>query len=58
MAYVYDEQVPSFFRWQVGGVGEFLFSMFYTERTVERVPLAYHDPRYATQKRCRRGDRS
>ncbi|HPH65316.1 MAG TPA: alpha/beta hydrolase [Kofleriaceae bacterium] len=51
-AYVYDEQVPSFFRWaQVGGVGEFLFSMFYTERTEERVPLAYHDPRYATQKR-------
>ncbi len=51
-AYVYDEQVPSFFRWaHIGGVGEMLFAMFYDQRTEERVPLAYHDARFATQKR-------
>ncbi len=51
-AYVYDEQVPSFFRWaHVGGIGEMLFAMFYDQRTEERVPLAYYDARFATQKR-------
>ena len=51
-AYVYDEQVPSFFRWaHVSGIGEMLFAMFYDQRTEERVPLAYHDARFATQKR-------
>jgi pimeloyl-ACP methyl ester carboxylesterase len=51
-AYVYDEQVPSFFRWsQLPGFGEMLFAMFYDQRIEERVPLAYHDQRFATQKR-------
>jgi pimeloyl-ACP methyl ester carboxylesterase len=51
-AYVYDDQVPSFFRWaQVGGVGELIFAMTYRERIEERVPLAYHDDRFVTQER-------
>jgi pimeloyl-ACP methyl ester carboxylesterase len=51
-AYVYDEQVPSFFRWsQLPGFGEMLFAMFYNQRVEERVPLAYYDINYATQKR-------
>jgi len=49
-AYVYDEEVPSFFRWaQLGGMGEVLFSLYFKERIDERVPLGVHDDRYATQ---------
>jgi len=49
-AYVYDEQVPSFFRWaQRGGMGELLFGLYYRERMEERVSLAYHDDRFVTQ---------
>ncbi len=51
-AYVYEEQVPSFFRWaRLGGVGEVLFGLFYRQRLDERAPLAYHDPRFVTQRR-------
>ncbi|HSD91091.1 MAG TPA: alpha/beta fold hydrolase, partial [Kofleriaceae bacterium] len=51
-AYVYDEQVPSFFRWaQMSGIGEWLFALFYTERIEDRAPLAYYDERYVTQPR-------
>ncbi|NVB85108.1 MAG: alpha/beta fold hydrolase [Kofleriaceae bacterium] len=54
-AYVYDEQVPSFLRWaQVGGIGELLFSLFYTERIEDRAPLAYVDERFVTQPRVER----
>ena len=54
-AYVYDEQVPSFFRWaQVGGLGELLFGLYYRERIDERAPLAYRDERYVTQARVDR----
>lgn len=54
-AYVYDEQVPSFFRWaQLGGVGELLFTLFYRERIEDRAPLAYRDERYVTQPRVDR----
>lgn len=51
-AYLYDEQVPNFFRWaQVPGIGEMLFALYYDQRVEERVPLAYHDVSYATQER-------
>ncbi|MBL9017166.1 MAG: TIGR04551 family protein [Myxococcales bacterium] len=51
-AYVYDDQVPSFFRWaQAGGVGEALFGLYYDERMEDRAPLAYHDERWVTQAR-------
>jgi uncharacterized protein (TIGR04551 family) len=54
-AYVYDDQVPSFFRWaQTSGLGELLFSLFYTERLEDRAPLAYYDERWVTQARVER----
>lgn len=54
-AYVYDEQVPSFFRWaQKSGLGELLFSLFYKERIEDRAPLAYYDVRWVTQARVDR----
>ncbi len=54
-AYVYDDQVPSFFRWaQKSGLGELLFGLFYTERMEDRAPLAYYDERWVTQARVER----
>ncbi|MBV8761393.1 MAG: TIGR04551 family protein [Deltaproteobacteria bacterium] len=54
-AYVYDEQVPSFFRWsQQSGLGELLFGLFYKERIEDRAPLAYYDARWITQARVER----
>ncbi|MFT3697259.1 MAG: TIGR04551 family protein [Kofleriaceae bacterium] len=54
-AYVYDDQVPSFFRWaEVGGLGELLFGLFYDERIEDRAPLAYYDERWITQARVDR----
>jgi len=54
-AYVYDEQVPSFFRWaQIGGIGELLFGLYYKQRIEDRAPLAYHDERWVTQDRVDR----
>ncbi len=51
-AYVYDEQVPSFFRWaEKSGLGDALFSLYYKERFEDRAPLAYKDPRWVTQAR-------
>lgn len=41
-AFVYDEQVPPFFRWaRAPGIGEAMFSMFYRERAGDRAPLAF-----------------
>ena len=51
-AYVFDAQLPSFFRWaQVDGIGEVLFALNYKNNVEERVGLAYHDPRFVTQAR-------
>lgn len=51
-AYVYDEQIPQFFRWaQLGGIGELLFGWLYDERIEDRAPLAYYDHRWVTQAR-------
>jgi uncharacterized protein (TIGR04551 family) len=51
-AYVYDEQVPSFFRWaEKSGLGELLFGLFYDERIEDRAPLAFYDERWVTQAR-------
>ncbi|MBL0215981.1 MAG: alpha/beta fold hydrolase [Myxococcales bacterium] len=51
-AYVYDDQVPSFFRWaEKPGLGDALFGLYYTERMEDRVPLAYYDDRWVTQAR-------
>ena len=44
-AWVYEDQLPAFFRWaRVAGVGEALFSLFYTQRADERLALAFYDP--------------
>ena len=54
-AYVYDDQVPGFFRWaQKGGIGEVLFALYYKERIEDRAPLAYFDERWVTQARVDR----
>ncbi len=54
-AYVYDDQVPSFFRWaQKAGIGEALFGLYYTERIEDRAPLAFYDERWVTQARIDR----
>ncbi len=51
-AYVYDDQVPGFFRWaETRGLGELLFGMFYRERIEDRAPLAFYDERIVTQAR-------
>nr|HEX4314458.1 alpha/beta hydrolase [Kofleriaceae bacterium] len=57
-AYVYDDQVPGFFRWaQKPGIGELLFGLFYTERIEDRAPLAFFDERWVTQARVERVER-
>ncbi len=49
-AWVYDEQIPPFFRWaRVPGVGETLFSAFYSERPGDRFPAAFDDPSVVSQ---------
>lgn len=49
-AWVYDEQIPPFFRWaNLDGVGEALFSAFYTERPADRFPDAFDDPSLVSQ---------
>ncbi len=54
-AYVFEAQVPSFFRWaRLDGAGELLFAMYYRQRLEDRAALAYHDPRFITQARVDR----
>jgi pimeloyl-ACP methyl ester carboxylesterase len=43
-AWVYEEQLPTFFLWaRADGVGEFLFSTWYEERADERIAFAFYD---------------
>jgi pimeloyl-ACP methyl ester carboxylesterase len=57
-AYVYDDQVPGFFRWaQQPGIGEVLFGLYYTERMEDRIALAFFDERWVTQARVDRVER-
>jgi len=50
-AWVYEAQLPPFFHWaRATGVGETLFSLWYTERADERIALAFHDKRLVTEK--------
>ncbi len=49
-AWIYDEQIPPFFRWaRAPGVGEMLFTAFYTERPADRFPAAFADPSLVSQ---------
>lgn len=49
-AWVFDEQLPAFFRWaRMPGVGEFLFGAYYKERGDERLVRAFYDPSVVTE---------
>lgn len=49
-AWIYDSQLPSMFHMaRAQGVGEFLFSAFYSERHEERLTLGFYDPDFVTQ---------
>jgi pimeloyl-ACP methyl ester carboxylesterase len=44
-AWVYEEQLPSFFLWsRARGLGELLFGLFYEERAEDKLALAFYDP--------------
>ncbi|MBL8610142.1 MAG: alpha/beta fold hydrolase [Myxococcales bacterium] len=50
-AWAYEAQLPPFFHWaRASGVGETLFSLYYTERPDERIALAFHDKSWVTEK--------
>jgi len=50
-AFVYEEQLPSFFLWsRADGVGEALFSMYYKERPDEKIAHAFFDAKMVTEK--------
>ena len=49
-AWVYAEQLPSFFVWaRAGGLGELMFSLFYNERPADKIALAFYDKDKVTQ---------
>ncbi len=44
-AWVYDEQIPPYFRWaKADGLGETLFALYFKERPDERLARAFYDP--------------
>ncbi len=48
--WMYEEQIPTMFHWaRAGGVGEFLFALFYDQRSDEKVALAFYDRRFVTE---------
>ena len=50
-AWVYEEQLPTFFHWaRADGVGEALFGLYYKQRVDERMGLAFFDKKYVTEK--------
>ncbi len=49
-AWVYEEQLPTFFLWaRADGVGEALFSMFYDERPDDKIAGAFYDKSNVTE---------
>jgi pimeloyl-ACP methyl ester carboxylesterase len=49
-AWVYQEQIPPFMPWALAaGVGEYLFSLYYSHRSSYRLAAAFHDPRKMTR---------
>ena len=43
-AWVYEQQIPTFFRWsRAKPIGEMLFAMFYKERPEEKMERAFYD---------------
>ncbi len=49
-AWVFEDQLPSFFRWaKVSGVGEALFQLFYKQRPDDRITAAFYNPDLVTE---------
>ncbi|MBN1772801.1 MAG: alpha/beta hydrolase, partial [Deltaproteobacteria bacterium] len=49
-AWVYEEQLPPFLTWsRASGIGELLFSGWYSERVADKMALAFYDPTLLTQ---------
>ncbi|MEO7094269.1 MAG: alpha/beta fold hydrolase [Polyangiales bacterium] len=50
-AWVYEEQLPTFFLWaRADGLGEAMFSLWYDERSDERIAYGFYDQeRYVTE---------
>lgn len=49
-AWVYEDQLPTFFHFaRAPGVGEAIFSMFYNERSDEKLALAFYDKKLVTE---------
>lgn len=49
-AWVYDDQLPNFFRWaRADGLGEGLVGAFYNERSDEKMASAFFDRKYITE---------
>jgi pimeloyl-ACP methyl ester carboxylesterase len=50
-AWVYEEQLPTFFHWaRQGGVGETMFALWYKERPDDKMAQAFYDPKLVTEK--------
>ncbi|HEY3352633.1 MAG TPA: alpha/beta fold hydrolase [Polyangia bacterium] len=50
-AWVYDEQLPTFFLWaRARGIGEALFGLFYDERPEDKIANAFYDPSIIPEK--------
>ena len=59
-AWVYEEQLPSFFLWsRASGLGEAMFGLWYGERADDRMSYAFFDKRrYVTEKLVEEVDRA
>ncbi len=50
-AWVYEEQLPTFFHWaRADGVGETMFALWYKERPDDKMAQAFYDPKLVTEK--------
>jgi pimeloyl-ACP methyl ester carboxylesterase len=49
-AWVFEEQLPSFFVWaRAAGIGEAMFRLYYNERPEDKIALAFYDKTKITQ---------
>ncbi len=49
-AWVFEEQIPTAFRWaRAPLIGELIFGLFYTERPEDKMELAFYDKSWVTQ---------
>ena len=49
-AWVYEEQLPTFFHWaRQGGIGEAMFALWYKERPDDKIAQAFYDPKLVTE---------